>query len=190
MSTVAVVSYGNGRHIAVLTTEQQQGVILWTTMAFCPGIMSFSLPKLAVVSLLTRILNPGRVHKWVLWTMVIWSQMSFIAAIGILLGRCQPPRSMWDFSVKGTCFDINKLVSYGIYATGEPTSPRPHGGIRADHCGVFSAFVDIYLAVYPATVLFQLQLSLKGKLAPVVSLGISSLWKKIALAVALGIGSV
>lgn len=39
----------------------------------------------------------------------------------------------------------------------------------------YSAFVDIYLAVYPAIVLFQLQLKLK---------------KKIALSIALGIGCV
>jgi hypothetical protein len=32
-------------------------------------------------------------------------------------------------------------------------------------------------------------MSLKGKLAPAVSLGVSSPWKKFALAVALGIGS-
>src|SRR5690349_9940356 len=119
LSTVAVVSFGNGKHITLLTTEQQQGVLLWTTIAFCLGIMLLSIPKLAVVSLLTRILDPGRFHKWLLWIMVIWCQMSFLAAISILLGRCKPLRSMWDFSVKGTCFDINKLVSYGIYATGK-----------------------------------------------------------------------
>ena len=56
-------------------------------------------------------------------------------------------------------------------------------------CEVYSAFVDIYLAVYPAIVLFQLQMSMKKKLAPAVSLGISSPWKKFALAVALGIGA-
>lgn len=184
-----MVSFGNGKHTAVLTTEQQQGVIFWTTMAFCPGVMSFSLPKLAVVSLLIRILNPCRFHKRVLWTMVIWAQISFITAIGILLGRCQPPRSMWDFSVKGTCLDINILICFGIYVTGESTSPNLMAGIRADQREAYSAFLDFYLAIYPATVLFHLQLSLKGKLSPAVSIGISTVWKKIALAVALGIGS-
>jgi hypothetical protein len=169
-STVAVVAYGNGKHIALLTREQQEAVAFWTTIAFCTGIMTLSIPKLAVVSLLVRILNPGRFHKWFLWGIVIWCQMSFIAAIGILLGRCTPLHSLWDFSVKGSCFDVNILVSYGIYAS------------------VYSAFVDIYLAVYPAIVLIHMEISLKKNLAPPASLGISSLWKKIALAVALGIG--
>ncbi|KAE9577985.1 hypothetical protein CGCF415_v009686 [Colletotrichum fructicola] len=135
LSTIAV-SYGNGKHMKLLSTEQKQGAILWTTAAFCPGIMSFGLPKLAVISLLTRLMNPGA---------------------GLLLGRCTPARSLWDFSVTGQCFSKQILVAYCIYA------------------GAFSAFVDVYLAVYPAIVLFGLQMSTK---------------KKVALSCALGIGSV
>ncbi|KAI8179305.1 hypothetical protein KHU50_003050 [Colletotrichum sp. SAR 10_65] len=61
LSTIAV-SYGNGKHMKLLSDEQKQGAILWTTAAFCPGIMSFGLPKLAVISLLTRLMNPGSVE--------------------------------------------------------------------------------------------------------------------------------
>ncbi|KAK1505117.1 integral membrane protein [Colletotrichum abscissum] len=156
LSTIAV-TYGNGRHMSLLSTEQQQGAILWTTAAFCPGIMSFGLPKLAVVSLLVRLMNPDRYHKWFLWWLGIWCQLTLFVTAGLLLGRCMPARSLWDFSVKGTCFDVNILVAYCIYA------------------GSFSAFVDVYLAVYPAIVLFRLQMATK---------------KKIALSCALGIGSI
>ncbi|KAF0331707.1 integral membrane protein [Colletotrichum asianum] len=156
LSTIAV-SYGNGKHMKLLSTEQKQGAILWTTAAFCPGIMSFGLPKLAVISLLTRLMNPGRYHKWFLWWMGIWCQLTLFVTAGLLLGRCTPARSLWDFSVTGQCFSKQILVAYCIYA------------------GVFSAFVDVYLAVYPAIVLFGLQMSTK---------------KKVALSCALGIGSV
>lgn len=46
---------------------------------------------------------------------------------------------------------------------------------RADSIGAISAAVDLYLAVYPAVVLYRLQINLK---------------KKVALSVALGFGSV
>ena len=126
------MSFGNGKHCALLTTEQQQGVILWTTIAFVFGIVTLSVPKLAVVSLLVRILDPGRFHKWFLWAIVIWCQMSFVAAIGVLLGHCTPARSMWDFSVKGTCFDMSIVVGYGIYASGKPPLQAQWQAIRAD----------------------------------------------------------
>jgi hypothetical protein len=37
---------------------------------------------------------------------------------------------------------------------------------------VFSAFVDFYLAIYPAVVLFSLQMKLQKKLVLVLALGI------------------
>lgn len=183
-----MVSFGNGKHLSLLTNEQQQGVILWTTIAFCPGIVTLSVPKLAVVSLLVRILDPCRFHKWFLWGIAIWCQLGFITAIGILLGQCKPMRALWDFSVHGICLDDKSIVKYGIYASGTPISSNLHGETRADLCKAYSAFVDIYLAVYPAIVLICLQISLHKELAPVASRGISSLWKKCALAVALGLG--
>ncbi|KXH61558.1 integral membrane protein [Colletotrichum nymphaeae SA-01] len=146
LSTIAV-TYGNGRHMSLLSIEQQEGAILWTTAAFCPGIMSFGLPKLAVISLLVRLMNPDRYHKWFLWWMGIWCQLTLFVTAGLLLGRCTPARSLWDFPVKGTCFDVNILVAYCIYA------------------GSFSAFVDVYLAVYPAVILFGLQMAIKKKIA-------------------------
>ncbi|KAK7421207.1 hypothetical protein QQX98_002337 [Neonectria punicea] len=162
LSTVAVYS-GNGRHFSTLTTEQQQGAILWTTAAFCPGVMSFGIPKLAVIALLVRLLNPGRLHKWVLWGMGIWCQLTLFATVGVLLGRCMPARSLWDFSVEGTCFDTRILVAYCIYA------------------GSFSAFVDLYLAIYPTVVLFKLQMGLKKKLALCVALGVGSISGIVAI---------
>ncbi|KAJ9143879.1 Integral membrane protein [Pleurostoma richardsiae] len=162
LSTVAV-SYGNGKHFSLLTVKQQEGAILWTTAAFCPGVLSFGLPKMAVIVLLTRLLNPRPYHKYFLWFMGIWCQLTLFATVGVLLGRCTPARSLWDFSVKGKCFDTSILVAYCIYA------------------GSYSAFVDIYLAIYPTVVLFKLQLSMKKKLALCVALGVGSISGVVAI---------
>jgi hypothetical protein len=43
----------------------------------------------------------------------------------------------------------------------------------------FSAFVDLYLAIYPAVVLFNLQMSFKKKLALSFALGIGSVYVAI-----------
>ncbi|KEZ43285.1 hypothetical protein SAPIO_CDS4726 [Scedosporium apiospermum] len=161
-STMAVAS-GNGKHFSLLSTEQKTGAILWTTVAFCPGVLSFGLPKMAVVVLLQRLLNPQRYHRWFLWWMGIWCQLTLFATVGVLLGRCMPARALWDFSVEGKCFDPNILVGYCIYA------------------GSFSAFVDLYLAIYPTVVLFQLQLSLRKKIALCVALGIGSISGVVAI---------
>ncbi|KAK8862590.1 integral membrane protein [Apiospora arundinis] len=162
-STVAT-SYGNGKHFELLNLEQKQGAILWTTAAFCPGILSFGLPKLAVIALLTRILNPSRAHLWFLWTMGIVCTASLLATVGVLLGQCTPARSLWTFSItEKTCFDKKILIDYCVYA------------------GSISAFVDLYLAIYPSLVLLKLQMPIKKKLALCAALGIGSVSGIVAI---------
>ncbi|KAK2770912.1 integral membrane protein [Colletotrichum kahawae] len=114
-TAIAAVAHGNGRHFDILDTEQKQGAILWTIAGFPAGVMSFGLPKLAVVALLTRIMNPSKGHKIFLWAMS------------------------------------------------------------------FCAFVDIYLAVYPAVVLAKLQMSVRKKVALSVALGIGSISSIVAI---------
>ncbi|KXH44964.1 integral membrane protein [Colletotrichum salicis] len=162
LSTLAVYS-GIGKHLELLTLKQQEDGMLWTTAAQCPGIMSFGLPKLAVVSLLTRLMNPDVYHKWFLWWMAIWCQLTLFVTVGLLIGRCTPASSLWDFSIEGTCFSPDILINFSIYA------------------GTFSAFVDVYLAVYPAIVLFRLQMAFKKKVALSCALGIGAISGAVAI---------
>lgn len=116
ISTLAVKS-GNGQHFDLLTTDQKSGAILWTMVGFIPGILSFGIPKLAVVVLLTRLLNPGRAHKIFLWCLATVCLLSLMGCAVVLFGRCTPARSLWDFSVAPeSCFDVSILVNYAIYA--------------------------------------------------------------------------
>ncbi|KAL8824345.1 MAG: hypothetical protein Q9191_005114 [Dirinaria sp. TL-2023a] len=55
---VVAVNAGNGRHTYYLQPQQISDALRWNTIAFIPGIMAFSLPKLGVAILLMRLLNP------------------------------------------------------------------------------------------------------------------------------------
>ncbi|TDZ38416.1 hypothetical protein CTRI78_v010852 [Colletotrichum trifolii] len=125
--------------------------------------MSFGLPKLAVVALLTRLMNPSKAHKIFLWAMTLFCLMNLVGCVVILFAQCQPSRSQWDFSVIGFCWDKWTLVYFAIYS------------------GAVCAFVDIYLAVYPAAVLSKLQMGLRKKVALSVALGIGSISSVVAI---------
>ncbi|EQB55852.1 integral membrane protein [Colletotrichum gloeosporioides Cg-14] len=161
-ATVAI-SYGYGRHKDVLTYEQKKGAIFWSHVGFAPGIMSFAIPKLAVVSLLTRLMNPRRYHLWFLWGITILCLLTHIVVPGLHFGRCVPVASIWDDHVLGRCFDPNITVDYSIYG------------------GVLSAFVDVYLALYPTLVLFQLQMAMKRKIALSCALGVGAVGGAVAI---------
>ncbi|KAI6780517.1 uncharacterized protein J7T54_000157 [Emericellopsis cladophorae] len=161
--TTVAVGFGNGRHLTLLTSSEKERVTLWTTAAFCPAVLCLGLPKLAVVRLLTRLMNPSRWHGYFLWFLAIWCLGTLGATVGTLLGQCQPTESLWRQDIEGRCVDPKIIVDFSLYA------------------GTFSAFVDVYLAVYPAVVLFKLQLKLQKKIALVVALGIGCVSGAVAI---------
>ncbi|KAL2754398.1 hypothetical protein ACRALDRAFT_2108129 [Sodiomyces alcalophilus JCM 7366] len=151
--TTISVHWGNGKHFATLDLEQQQNTIRWMMAAYVPGIETLGFPKLAVIALLSRLLMPGRLHLWILWTMGIICCLSLTAMVMALLLQCSPPRALWDFSLPRDCLHPRTLEVLGFWSSS------------------FSAFLDFYLAVYPATVLWGLRLPIRKKLALCVSLG-------------------
>jgi hypothetical protein len=88
-------------------------------VGFLPGVMSFGLPKFAVVALLTRILNASRSHRVFLWCMTGLCMVSLLGCIVILFAQCTPSQSQWDFSIQGKCWDRSILVHYSMFAGGE-----------------------------------------------------------------------
>ncbi|KAI4663737.1 uncharacterized protein J4E78_004155 [Alternaria triticimaculans] len=161
--TIAAVQAGNGRHFSVLSDEQKSGAILYTLAGFPPGIFSFGIPKLAVVALLTRITNPSRKHRIFLWAMTGGCLLILFGCVIIIFAQCTPSRSQWDFSVQGTCWSPWILIYYAIVA------------------GTISAVVDLYLAIYPAVVLYGLQINLKKKIALSAALGLGSIAAAVAV---------
>lgn len=109
---------GNGKHFAILSEDEMSGSILWTIVGFCPGVMSFGLPKLAVIFLLTRLMNPGKPHKILLWVMGIICNLGLVGCVVILFAQCTPVESQWDFSIQGECISKWVLVDYAIFAGG------------------------------------------------------------------------
>ncbi|KAF2833249.1 integral membrane protein [Ophiobolus disseminans] len=160
---IAAVRAGNGRHFVLLTDEQKSGAIKWTMAGFCPGILSFGIPKLAVVALLTKITNPSRMHRIFLWCMSSGCLILLIGCVPLLYTQCTPSRSQWDFSVKGTCWSPWILIYYAIVV------------------GSISGAVDLYLAIYPAVILYGLRINLKKKIALSCALGLGSVATAVAI---------
>ncbi|PLB51166.1 hypothetical protein P170DRAFT_355966 [Aspergillus steynii IBT 23096] len=160
-TATASAAYGYGEHTAKLDIADAEKGLFYNSVSFIFGILSFALPKLAVAALLNRLLNPSLIHR-----IITWGLASFVGAVAIVniiiyVTMCDPPQALWKISMvmngEATCRDIWILIHYATFN------------------GAISAFVDLYLAIYPSTVLFKLQMSLR---------------KKIALSAAMGLGAV
>ncbi|KAK7954133.1 hypothetical protein PG988_014827 [Apiospora saccharicola] len=144
--TSKAVSYGLGRHMEALSREDQIAVTTWTYIAFCPGVMSFAIPKLAVVALLVRLMAPESctIGSYGLW------------ASRVIDKRC-PPFNNVALEPPDHCVSISVQVNWCLFA------------------GSLSAFVDFYLAIYPSVVLYHLQMRRRKKVALSIALGLGVL---------------
>ncbi|KAL1960574.1 hypothetical protein VTO42DRAFT_7153 [Malbranchea cinnamomea] len=161
--TTANVIGGYGKHAITLRDTEMEKAVLLNSISFIFGILSFSVPKMAVVALLNKILNPGKLHYWWLWFLVVFTAVSGGGCVLILFLMCSPPQALWKAIPGATCLDPWILIWYSTYV------------------GALSAFVDLYLAIYPSTVLFKLHMSLRKKLALSAALGLGSIAATMAI---------
>lgn len=146
------ISYGAGRHVATLPSEDASKAIYYTLISFVPGVSSFTIPKFAVVILLAKILDPTRWHKMIMWIVSILYLLLAVGMLVINFAQCTPAAAQWG-GAPGYCWDRKITVDYAMTL------------------GVCSALFDFYLATYPTVVLYKLMLNWKKKLALSSSLG-------------------
>ncbi|KAF3404512.1 hypothetical protein DPV78_002597 [Talaromyces pinophilus] len=162
--TTANVIVGYGRHAVTLDLPHLEKAILLNTVGFLFGILSFTIPKIAVAIMLIRILNPSKIQKYFVTGLVSFAACVAATCIILLFTECDPPASQWDKSIpNATCRDPWILIDFAVFT------------------GALSAFVDLYLSIYPAVVLWKLNMSVKKRLALMCALGLGSIAAAMAV---------
>lgn len=134
-----------------LSQEQMTNVLKITVISFVPGVTSFAVPKSAVVILLAKLLNPSRIHIYIMWIICVIYSLMIVAMLTINFAQCTPVAAGWGGP--GVCWDRQITVNYALTV------------------GIVSVLFDFYLAIYPSVILWQLHLNWKKKLALCSSLG-------------------
>ncbi|OJJ50176.1 hypothetical protein ASPZODRAFT_13265 [Penicilliopsis zonata CBS 506.65] len=146
---------GYGRHASTLEPHELERAKFFNAVAFAPGILSFCLPKLAVVALLVRIMNPSRSQRIFMWTLVCGTGLAALCCVVILFAQCHPTRALWVDGIQGAkCWNASILVEYSIAV------------------GCLSAAVDLYLAIYPILILVKLHMHRKKKIGLSIAMGL------------------
>ncbi|RDW64440.1 uncharacterized protein DSM5745_09851 [Aspergillus mulundensis] len=165
--TTANIAIGYGKHAYVLDTSTVEEATFLNTLSFLFGIVSFSVPKLAVAAMLNRILNPSLVQKAAIWGLTGLGAVISGICIIILFTMCDPAHALWHTTLvaegKATCRDTWILINYAIFT------------------GAYSAFIDLYLAIYPAFVLMKLHMSLRKRMALCAALGLGAIASAMAV---------
>jgi hypothetical protein len=156
MSIVTVaVHAGSGRHIAALTPAQAERALFFTMVSFIPGILSYMIPKFAVVILIKDLLGPSRTHETVIWALVVLNTVLIVVCITVTYAQCDPTSALWTmaYGTKARCWDPIVVIATSIAASAS------------------SALFDFWLALYPAAVLWGMQINPRKKVALSTALG-------------------
>ncbi|CAJ2500227.1 Uu.00g030800.m01.CDS01 [Anthostomella pinea] len=144
-----MVHYGVGRHTVFLTEEQRVRAVfyIWLSVPFSPG--SAAVGKISIAFLLMRLMNRDRRREAFLWTLIALLIIVNMLLIIITFAECRPVTFLWDrvgTVAHGTCWSPTVQQDYGYFQ------------------GAFSAFSDLVLALFPITILWNLQLPFRSKL--------------------------
>lgn len=120
--TIDVKAFKFGMHVGATSQHNMEMAILWNTISFLFGILSFSIPKLAVAAMLSRILSPTPFQRFMLWGLTGFAAVVSCVCIVILFTMCDPPQALWYVHLAqtegATCKPTSLLVDYAYFTGG------------------------------------------------------------------------
>ncbi|KAM0251708.1 hypothetical protein ACHAQJ_008029 [Trichoderma viride] len=152
------INYGLGKREDTLDAYDLQQAIKWNAIINCVLIWSFSLPKFAIIAILKRILDYGTKTTILFWSLAVTSQAGFLATSIWWFAQCTPVAYQWDKSIEGGKCASAAILTKLAFAT-----------------SAYSAFLDLFFALYPVPFIMRLNMPLRNRLAVCFALGLSAL---------------
>lgn len=156
--------YGSGKHYVTLSAADQVQAIKWNAVLLAVTPWICTLPKFAIITTLSRILNYGTKTKVAFWGLALSSQATVLALMILGLAQCNPTAYQWDKSIQGGwCVDPNIYIdfAYVVY--------------------IYSTVLDVFFALYPVPFVMRLNMPISVRLGVAVSLSLS--WGGFAISV-------
>ena len=128
----------------------------WNAIISSILIWSFSLPKFAIIAILKRILNYGRKTTILFWALALSSQACILATSVWWFKQCTPVEYGWDRSTDGHCAPVKVMADLGYFTS------------------AYSAFLDLFFALYPIPLIMRLNMPFKSRIAVSIALMLAS----------------
>ncbi|KAK2606307.1 hypothetical protein QQS21_003238 [Conoideocrella luteorostrata] len=154
-----VIALGGLRHLFYLTPQERVKAVKWTWICQPFVIMGFATGKLSVGILLYRVIGSTTFwRKWSLCFTVVSALVFSIVNVALTFAQCSPPSALWNPHLVETgeakCWPPSIQTNFAIFVS------------------VWNILTDLFLALLPATFLYNLDLTLTKKLGLCVLLGL------------------
>ena len=136
--------------------------------------MSTTIARCSFIIYLLAILGSNKTYRFALWFIMIWQLSGNIVSAVLPLSICRDVRILWDPTVKTTCGDSSAVIKFAYYSNS--TSPR-HCCLLSQDRGTnclpaVNSATDLFLAVFPIPVFWNLNLKTRVKLGLIILLSL------------------
>ncbi|KAH8433163.1 uncharacterized protein LDX57_010797 [Aspergillus melleus] len=150
------VQRGFGKDLTTISSDDRMAVLKYIAIQIPIVTISTTIARSAFIVYLLPILSPNKKYQIALWTVLIVQFAGNIASAVLPLSMCRNVNILWDPTVKTTCADQKAVVNFAYYSNS------------------FNSFTDLFLAVFPTVVFWNLNLKMRIKISLIIllSLGI------------------
>lgn len=150
--------YGLGRRMDAIDPPLIPRALKWNVIISSVLIWTFSLPKFAIIAILKRILNYGVKTTILFWGLALSSQACILATSVWWYKQCDPVEFGWNRAIPGgKCASTKVMADLGYFTS------------------AYSAFLDVFFALYPIPFIMRLNMPLKNRILVSVAMGLSLL---------------
>jgi hypothetical protein len=150
--------YSLGRRMEAIDTASIPRALKWNVIISSVLIWTFSLPNFAIIAILKRIPNYGLKTTTLFWGLALSSQACILATSVWWYKQYDPVEFGWNRTIPGGKCASTKVMSNLGYFT-----------------SAYSAFLDLFFAVYPIPFIMRLNMPLKNRILVSIALGLSIL---------------
>lgn len=151
------VQHGFGGPLGVPTFTHDTSLVLKYIAIQIPLVtFSTTIARSAFIIYLIGVLGTNKSYKIALWVVLVIQLLGNIASAVLPLSICKNVNILWDITVQTTCGNLSAVINFAYYSN------------------TFNSATDLFLAVFPTVVFWNLNLKLRIKagLIFLLSLGI------------------
>lgn len=152
------VKHGFGKNLLTLPLDNQEAVLKYIAIQVPLVTFSTTFARSAFIIYLLPLLGTNKYYQAALWAFLIIQFAGNVASAVLPLSICRDVAALWDPAVAlaTTCGDSDAVIKFAYFSN------------------TFNSATDLFLAVFPTVVFWNLNLKLSIKISLIVllSLGI------------------
>jgi hypothetical protein len=148
------VRHGFGKPLGDPFTHDTSLVLKYIAIQIPLVTLSTTIARTAFIIYLVAVLGTNKGYQIALWIVLVIQLIGNIASAVLPLSICKNVRILWDPTVETTCGNLTAVVNFAYYSN------------------TFNSATDLFLAVFPTVVFWNLNLKLRIKAGLIVLLSL------------------